>query len=361
MELKQYFELFKRWFWVLLLGLFLGASSGILISRIQTPVYQSTAELLVMRVPDTSASGLAYLGEQQLADTFSQLITTQPVFDTVSNQLGFKVDSTMVKVQKDINSDIIKVIAEDSDPQRSATIANAVVAESIKRYVNLQVGQYTSVQNDVQTQIKFILDRMTSLQSQITTTSEAIINNQIDQIQSQLTPLQDEASLLQQDIANLNPPTTPDQKSLLAEKQSRLEQIQPLITQYQNAYSDLVVLNKPIGTGSSDENNLILLKSQLTSYQSIYVDLTNKLELLNQNYVKGISNVTRIQDASLPVRPIRPNILINTLLTTAVGLLLAILAIFLLENLGVTLRSPERTRKQNESFQEGKPKITASK
>ncbi len=361
MEFKQYFELFKRWFWVLLLGLFLGASSGILISRIQTPVYQSTAELLVMRVPDTSASGLAYLGEQQLADTFSQLITTQPVFDTVSNQLGFKVDSTVVKVQKDINSDIIKVIAEDSDPQRSATIANAVVAESIKRYVNLQVGQYTSVQNDVQTQIKFILDRMNSLQSQITTTSEAIINNQMAQIQSQLTPLQDEASLLQQDIANLNPPTTPDQKSLLAEKQSRLEQIQPLITQYQNAYSDLVVLNKPIGTGSADENNLILLKSQLTSYQSIYVDLTNKLELLNQNYVKGISNVTRIQDASLPVRPIRPQVLINTLLTTAVGLLLAILAIFLLENLGVTLRSPERTRKQNESFQEGKPKITTSK
>jgi succinoglycan biosynthesis transport protein ExoP len=358
MELKQYVDIVKRWFWVLLLGLFLGASSGILISRIQTPVYQSTAELLVMRVPDTSASGLAYLGEQQLADTFSQLITTQPVFDTVSNQLGFKVDSTTVRVQKDINSDIIKVIAEDSDPQRSAAIANAVVAESIKRYVDLQVGQYTSVQNDVQTQIKFILGRMASLQSQITTTSETIINNQMDQIQSQLTPLQDEASQLQQDIAKLNPPTTPDEKSLLAQKQARLDQIQPLITQYQKSYSDLVVLNQPIGTGSADENNLILLKNQLVSYQSIYVDLNNKLELLNQNYVKGISNVTRIQDASVPVRPIRPNVLINTLLTTVVGLLLAILAIFLLENLGVTMRVPVRARKQPESFHEGKPKIT---
>lgn len=361
MEFKQYFELFKRWFWVLLLGLFLGASSGILISRIQTPVYQSTAELLVMRVPDTSASGLAYLGEQQLADTFIQLITTQPVFDTVSNQLGVKVGSSNVSTQKDVNSEIIKVIAQDSDPQRCANIANAVVAESIKRYVDLQVGQYTSIENDVQTQIKSILGRMTSLQSQITTTSGTIINNQMDQIQSQLTPLQDEASLLQQDIAKLNPPTSPDQKSLLAEKQARLEQIQPLITQYRNAYSDLVVLNKPIGTGSADENNLVLLKNQLASYQQIYVDLTNKLELLNQNYVKGISNVTRIQDASIPVRPIRPQVLINTLLTTVVGLLLAILAIFLLENLGITLRSPSRIRKPPESIQEGKPKITASK
>ncbi len=361
MEFKQYFEIFKRWFWVLLLGLFLGASSGILISRIQKPVYQSTAEVLVMRVPDSSASGLAYLGEQQLADTFSQLITTQPVFDTVSNQLGLKVDSNIVRVQKDVNSEIIKVIAEDSDPQRSANIANAVVAESIKRYVDLQISQYTSIETDVQTQIKFILGRMTSLQSQITTTSETIINNQLDQIQSQLIPLQDEASLLQQDIARLDPPTTPDQKSLLGEKKARLEQIQPLITQYQNAYSDLVILNKPIGTGSADENNLVLLKNQLSSYQQIYVDLTNKLELLNQNYVKGISNVTRIQDASTPIRPIRPQVFINTLITSAVGLLLAVLAIFLLENLGITLRAPERTRKQSESLQEGKPKITATK
>jgi succinoglycan biosynthesis transport protein ExoP len=361
MEVKQYFEILKRWFWVLLLGLFLGVSSGILISRIQTPTYQSTAELLVMRVPDESASGLAYLGEQQLADTFSQLITTQPVFDTVSNQLGLKVDSNVVRVQKDINSDIIEVIAEDSDAQRCANIANAVVTESIKRYVDLQVGQYTAIQNDVQTQIKFILGRMASLQSQITTTSETIINNQLDQIGSQLTPLQDEASLLQQDIAKLNPPTTPGEKSLLGEKQARLDQIQPLISQYQKAYSDLVVLNQPIGTGSADENNLILLKNQLASYQQIYVDLTNKLELLNQNYVKGISNVTRIQDASTPISPIRPQVLINTLITSAVGLLLAILAIFLLENLGITLRAPERTRKQTESFQEGKPKITTTK
>jgi capsular polysaccharide biosynthesis protein len=356
MELKQLLILFRRWFWIVLLGLFLGAASGILISQIQTPVYQVTAKILVMRVPDTSSSGLAYLGEQELAATFSELITTRPVFDTVSNQLDYPIDPTHVRIQKELNSQILSVIVEDSDPQRCAKIANTLVETAIKRYVDLQVAQYISIENDVQTQIKFVLDRMTSLQTQITTTSQTIINNQMDQIESQMTPLQDEVSLLQQDIAQLNPPTTLEQKSLLAEKQVRLEQIQPLLTQYQIAYSNLVVLNKPMGTGSVDEENLILLQNQLASYQQNYVDLTSKLELLSQNYVKGISNVTRIQDASIPSRPVRPQVLINTLLTTAVGLLLAVVAVFLLNSMGITLRTPERKQKQLQGMQEEKQK-----
>jgi tyrosine-protein kinase len=361
MELKQFIVLLGRWFWLLLLGLVLGAASGILISRIQTPVYQATAKILVMRVPDSSASGLAYMGEQELAVTFSELITTQPVFDAVSSRLGFKVDPTNIKVQQGANSPIIKVTVEDNDPQRSATIANTVVEASTKRYVDLQVGQYISLEKDIQAQLTLLQSRMASLQSLITTISETIINDQTEQIQSQMTPLQDEVSQLQQDIANLTPATTTEQKSQLAEKQARLGQIQPLLAAYQSAYSNLVVLNKPMGIGSADENNLILLQNQLVVYQQNYVDLTNKLELLQQTYVKGISNVTKIQDASVPVRPVRPQVLTNTLLTSAVGLILAIVAVFMMENLDIALRLPNKKQKRLTSTQEEKPNYTASK
>jgi polysaccharide biosynthesis transport protein len=343
MEFSQYIILFKRWWWLLLLGLFLGAASGILYSKLQTPVYQATAKVLVMRVPDSSASGLAYLGDQQLAKTFSDLLTTQPVFDTVSNKLGYKVSTANITLQQDSNSQIIDVVADCSIPQRCEQIANAVVDVTIQRYLDLQVGQYTFLENDLVAQLKKLQERMAALQDQITTSSETIISNQMDQIQSELSPLQNEASQLQQDIAALSPATTPEDKSLLAGKQARLSQIQPLINQFQVAYSNLVVLHKPMGTGSADENNLILLQDQLTSYQSNYVELTRNLELLQQNYAGGLSNVTRIQDASVPVRPVRPQIMINTLLTSAVGLALAIVATFLMENLGVNLRRPRKT------------------
>jgi capsular polysaccharide biosynthesis protein len=361
MELKQYFILFGRWFWLLFLALFLGAASGILISRNQTPVYQATAKILVMRAPDTSASGLAYMGEQQLATTFDALITTQPIFDTVSGQLGYKVTSDHITVQQDTNSAIINVTAEDSDPERTAKIANSVVDAAIKRYVDLQVGQYTDIENDVRTQLNLLQSRMDDLQSQIDSTSETIINSQEDQILAQMNPLQDEVSQLQKDIAELTPATTLDQKTQLAEKQARLDQIRPLLSSYQTAFSNLIVLNKPLGTGSADENSLILLQNQWSTYSQDYVDLTSKLEELSQHYVKGISNVTRIQAASIPTRPVRPQILVNTLLTSAVGLALAIIAIFLMENLGINLGSRRKKLEQPGSAQDEKLNYPASK
>lgn len=342
MELKQFIFLLRRWFWLLILGLVLGATSGVLINRIQTPVYQVVAKILVMRAPDFSASGLAYLGDQQLAQTFSELITTQPIVNDVSDQLGFKVDPSQIQIKQNINSQIIKVIVEDTNPQRAVMIANTLVDTAIKHYVDLQVGQYTSIEQDIEEQLNIMQSWIFSLQSHITDTSETIINNQKELIRSQMIPLQNEASQLQQDIAQLTPALIPEQKSLLAERQARLDQIQPLLTAYQTAYANLVVLNIPMETGSVDENNLILLEKTLGVYQQNYVDLTSKLEILQQSHTQAISNVTKIQDASIPVSPVRPQILINILLTSAVGLILAVITVFMLENSDINLRFPEK-------------------
>jgi capsular polysaccharide biosynthesis protein len=285
---------------------------------------------------------LAYLGDQQLAQTFSELITTQPIINDVSGQLGFKVDPTQIQIKQNINSQIIKVIVEDSNPQRAAMIANTLVDTAIRHYVNLQVGQYTSIEQDIEIQLNIMQNRIFSLQSHITDTSETIINNQKELIRSQMIPLQNEVSQLQQDIAQLTPALIPEQKSLLAERQARLDQIQPLLTAYQTAYSNLVVLNIPMDTGSVDENNLILLEKTLGVYQQNYVDLTSKLEILQQSHTQAISNVTKIQEASIPVSPVRPQVLINILLTSAVGFILAVIAVFMLENMDITLGSPKK-------------------
>ena len=301
-----------------------------------------------------AASGLAYLGDQQLTVTFSELVTTQPVVDATSNKLGFTVDPHKITVRQNTNSQILNVIVEDSDPQRSALVANTQVEMATKRYVDLQASQYTALERDMQSQLTFLEKRMTTLQSQITATYTTIISDQLDTVQSQMTPLQDEVYQLQQDIAGLTPPTFPEQKSLLAEKQARLDQILPLLNTYRTAYANLVVNDTPIATGSVDENNLALFKNQMAVYQQNYIDLIGKLELLQQSYVNGISNVTRIQDATVPARPIRPQVLINTLLTTVVGLLLAIVVIFILENLDITPRSRSKKQKRLYSVQDEK-------
>jgi capsular polysaccharide biosynthesis protein len=144
MDLKQLIVMLKRWYWLLILGTVLGVAGGIILSRIQTPVYEAAARTLVMRAPDQSNSALAYLSPDELAATFSQLIVTQPVLDSVSSQLGVKVHKTQIQIQIVTNSQIIKVIVDDNDPQMSSKIANTLVKAAIKQYVDLQTGLYVS-------------------------------------------------------------------------------------------------------------------------------------------------------------------------------------------------------------------------
>jgi polysaccharide biosynthesis transport protein len=361
-DFKQVFKLFKRWYWLLIVGFVLGAAGGILVSRLQTPVYEATAKALVMRAPDQSTAALAYLSPEELATTFAQLITTQPVLDDLSNQLGFKVLKKQITIQPVANSQILKVIVDDDDPEVAAHIANGLVETSIKQFVALQTGLYTSSQQNIKAQLNDVQSKIFSLQTQIAQTSETILTDQQLQIEEQMTPLQDEVSQLQQDIARLSPVTnftTAADKTLLAQKQARIAEIQPLLTAYQQAYTNVVVMKKPIETGSPDENNLNLLEKDLAQYQQNYTTLNSRLEALKQAETQGISNVVQMEKAYPPLIYIRPQILMNTLLMSAVGLVLAVVAVFMMENLEVTWKLSDIFRKRQPKEKQAKLKSTS--
>jgi capsular polysaccharide biosynthesis protein len=343
-DFKQVFQLLKRWYWLLLLGLILGAAAGLLFSRVQTPVYESTSKIVVMRAPDQGNAALGYLNPTELAATFSQLITTQPVLDELSNQLGFKVKKSQIQIVPVASSQIIKVIVDAEDPQIAADIANGLVDTSIKQYVDLQVNLYKTSEQNIQQQVKDVQTKITDLQAQIVQISGKILGDQVQQIQAQMVPLEDEISSLQQEIGRLSPitnATNSDDKAALAEKQARIAQIQPILTAYQKAYTDLVVLKKPLDTGSAEEGALLMLQKDLTQYQDNLAGLTSQLNTLQQAETTGISNVIKMEEAYAPVKYIRPQVSMNTLLGTAAGLVLAVVAVFMMENLDITLRLPQ--------------------
>jgi capsular polysaccharide biosynthesis protein len=348
MEIKHLYFLLKQWYWLLIVGLVVGAASGILISKVQNPVYEATTKILIMRAPQQSDSSLAYLSDVQLTQTFGQLITIQPVLDEVSSKLGFKVFPTQIQFQPIQDTQIVKVIVEDNNPQRAALIANTSVEVTIQRFVGLQTGQNSSSETDIQAQIDAVESQITGMQSQISQTSQLIVKNQMEQIQSQMAPLQTEASNLQKGIALLSPSSTPEQNSIIAEKQARLNEIQPLLNAYQQAYSNLLVLKKPIDLGSPDEDKLTLLQKKLVLYQQNYIDLTTKLLSAQQVHSQNVSNVMQIETAPVPISPVHPQILINTLLAGAVGLMLAVIGIFLIDSLYERLKI---SRKTTESIQ----------
>jgi polysaccharide biosynthesis transport protein len=343
-ELKHFIILLKRWYWLIILGIVIGAAGGIVFSRIQTPIYESSAKILVMRAPDQSNAVLAYLSPTELAITFSQLITTQRVLDDLSNQMGIKLNKSMVQVQQVANSQIIQVSVQADDPNISAEIANGLVDTAARYYVDLQTNLYITSENNVQAQIAAVQTKVADLQNQISVGSEAILNGQIDEIQSQMIPLADEITQLQQDISVLSPvvlTTTADQKAQLGQKQARLAQIQPIYEAYQKAYSDLVVTKKPMQNGSVDLSNLALLQDELTQYQQKSADLTIQLNDLKQAHIQGLSNVVKMEEAYAPKTYIRPQPTMNLILGTAVGLILAVALVFLVENLNISIKMPE--------------------
>ncbi len=341
MELKQYFQIVRRWAWLLILGLILGATGGYVGSRMQEPVYQAATRALVMRAPQEKSSDLSYLSDQQLVQTYVQLLNTQPVRDGAAKRLGYDVKSTQIKVQQTRDTQIIEVIIEDQNPQRAADIANVLVDVLIKQNETLQTGRYASTEESIQAQIAQVEKQLSNLQLQVDDISTKNFEDQLSQVETQIKPLQEEVSTLQQEIAAISPAYTQERRTQIAEKQARINQIQPLLNLYQQIYSNLVVLGKPVDSGSNNNSRLTQLQSTLELYQNLYINLLSSLETIRLARLQNTPNIVQIEPASVPGAPIRPRPLMNTALAAMVGLMLAAGIVFLVEYLDDTLKTPE--------------------
>ena len=334
MELKQFVALIRRWFWLLILGLVLGIVAGIVSTWIMTPVYQAQTKVLVMRAPQDSTSPIAYLSDTQLSQTFGQFLVTKTVLDAVSNEMGFRVDEKQIQFTQVGQTQIIKLTVQDSNPERAATIANTVVKVAIQQYADVLAKQYTNSEENIMEEITSVADQINSLQTQITQASDAIVQTQLGQNLTQINTLQSEISGLQREIDALSPARTLDVKNQIAEKQAHIEQIRPLMAAYQQVYINLVVQRKPVDTGSVEEYNLSLLQDTLSQYQQYFISLNSSLASVRQRKLQSVSNVAQIDTAAVPRAPVRPQLVINTMLAGAAGLALALVAILFINSLG---------------------------
>ena len=211
----------------------------------------------------------------------------------------------------------------------------------------MQTGRYATTETSLQAQIKEIQGQIDGLQSQINNASTQAVQDQLAEVQTQIANLQGETSSLQQDIQSCTsavPSATPmpqDQTKILDDK-ARLSQIQPILTLYQQIYTNLVVLGQPMNSGNtSNSTRISQLQTTLGLYQQIYVNLLNNLETIQLARLQDTPNVVQIEPATIPDKPIRPRPLLYTVLAGAIGLLLVAVIAFLIEYLDDTLKTPE--------------------
>lgn len=342
MELKHYLELLRRWAWLLILGLALGAIGGFVGSLYQTPVYQASTRILTLRASQSTSSDLTYLNDQQLVQTYIQLLTTKPVLDAASTQLGFQINVDQLRVQQVGTTPVIQLSVEDNDPARSASIANTLVQALLDQNENLQSGRYTATEQSLQAQIGQVQTQIASLQTQISDVSTATVQDQLAQVQNQISTLQSQVTALQTEMDKLKRIPTQENLAKIAADQAQLNQLQPILDLYQQINTNLVVLGKPVEGGQgSNSTRLSQLQSTLSLYQQIYINLLNSQASVRLARLQNTPNAVQIDQAVVPVEPVRPRPLTNTLLAGLIGLMLAGGIAFLIEYLDDTIKTPE--------------------
>lgn len=334
MELKFYLQILIRWFRFLLIFMLIGAGVGYIASRLEQPTYQASTKILVSKDLSDQTSQFASMNNQQIIDANIQLLISKRVTDEASKRLNFEINlKEFGSVQQIRATNVIEIVMKDSDPQRAAAIANMLVEVLIDQ--NTQASDSASSEEDLMKNIAQVEDQISSVQAKINQISSERVESQLKQVNDQIASVQDEILKLTTEIGSLNSVNfaNAEQSSQLIEKQTKLAQLQSLLTQYQQIRLNLEYVGKPILNSSDMEGDLQLqlLQSTMDHYQNIYLDLLDNLQEAKLDHIRNTQTIDQIEMATPPKKPIHPQPVIFTLLGGVVSLILAVGIIFIYE------------------------------
>ncbi len=124
------------------------------------------------------------------------------------------------------------------------------------------------------------------------------------------------------------------------ESKANLErQLQTLNSQIELTQVALDGLNS--SRTAEEEIRYAQLRDELAQYQSSYTTALRSYEELRLTELQSTDSITIIEDAETPGAPVRPRVLVNTLLAAIVGAMLALGVIFLVEYLDDRIKTPQ--------------------
>ena len=336
MEISYYFKFFKRWIWLLTLGLFIGLLGGYLASYFQEPVYKANTKIMISREIQDVNPDFAGLNSQQLVQTYVQLLTTRPLLEATAENVGVKFNLEQileqVKVQQILDTQIIEIRVENRNPEKASQFANSLVTNLIDQNEKLQAGQYAASETRLIEQIDQVKVQIDALQTEYEQTSNKGYQDQLNVVDQQINAIQDELSILQTEIERLNPGFREADRILVAEKQARVQQLQSMFVTYEQIRANLIILGRPYQTSfEQDDPRKKQLQSTIDLYQELYLNSIEELEKVRLARIQQVPNVVQIEEATIPEKPVRPIPILYTSLSGIVGFMIAILLAFFIE------------------------------
>jgi capsular exopolysaccharide synthesis family protein len=347
----------------MLLGFVIGGGIGYYLSIRQTPIYQAQARFVILPAAQTTYDYYSYLNNQDIVDTYAQLLTTEELLFQASEALGFPVRKGQATAKQVDDTKFVVLTVKDPDPFKAATIANGLVSIMISQNENLQSVQFAAAEKNLQDRIDQAEEQIATLETQITQISDEMLQSQIESVQLQMDDVQAQVNNLKTDMAQIYPGSlaveniadlkslTEDLESLTEEEiaqltayQTKLDEITPILELYQEIYTELVVLGQTTGASNRNPTDLDRLKTTLNLYQQIYISSINNLETLKLAKAQNTPTVMQVETAAKPTVPISPKPTETALLGAAIGLLITAAIVFLIEFLDDTLKTPDEIK-----------------
>ena len=171
-DLRRYVGLLWHWAWLIFLAVALAGGAAFLVSQQMIPVYQATATMLVNQAPSSNSSEYAaLLTSERLAETYAQMLTTQPIMEGVVQSLNLNIEAQKLKafisVQPIRDTQLIQVNVQHTNPVLASQIANEVVLAFAEYNQNFQTSRYADTEASLSTQLDDLNQRIQEISQDI--------------------------------------------------------------------------------------------------------------------------------------------------------------------------------------------------
>jgi len=167
-SILDYVQTFWRWLWLLILVALVSGAVAYYLTDQQPRVYESSSKAIVNVVSrsDYYDAYTAAYTSQLLAETYAQTMITESLLQTVAEKLGYPVTGT-VKSSSIENSPIFTVTVTDSDSQKAADTANAVIEAFAEKIKKDQSSRFQELKVSLETEIAAIDEKLTEINYQL--------------------------------------------------------------------------------------------------------------------------------------------------------------------------------------------------
>lgn len=139
MEIRLYFQMLKRGWWVVLLTALTAVVATLAASYIVTPQYKAVARFIISpkntpNSPGLGLEGLSILGNQTVTTTYMEVMKSDRIFRDALAEVGRsqkEMEDYKYEVQVLPNASVIELSVFGPDPGMTAKLANSIGNQSI--------------------------------------------------------------------------------------------------------------------------------------------------------------------------------------------------------------------------------------